>query len=80
MHACGRGFPSDVSELDAVGLPSVPSRCVKPPRIVEAPVAFECVLSEKMETTSRYVFFGEVKWLSARDGLIDTAGLAREPR
>jgi flavin reductase (DIM6/NTAB) family NADH-FMN oxidoreductase RutF len=73
MHACGRSFPSDVSELDAVGLPSVPSRCVKPPRIVDAPVAFECVLSEKMETTSRYVFFGEVKWLSARDGLIDTA-------
>jgi flavin reductase (DIM6/NTAB) family NADH-FMN oxidoreductase RutF len=72
MHACGGNFPSEVSELDKVGLASVPSRCVKPPRIVEAPVAFECVLSEKMETTSRYVFFGEVKWLAARDGLIDT--------
>jgi flavin reductase (DIM6/NTAB) family NADH-FMN oxidoreductase RutF len=72
MHACGRNFPSEVSELAEVGLASTPSRCVKPPRIVEAPVAFECVLSEKMETTSRYVFFGEVKWLAARDGLIDT--------
>jgi len=72
MHACGGNFPSEVSELEAVGLTSTPSRCVRPPRIVEAPVAFECVLSEKMETTSRYVFFGEVKWLAARDGLIDT--------
>jgi flavin reductase (DIM6/NTAB) family NADH-FMN oxidoreductase RutF len=72
MHACGGAFPSDVSELSAVGLTSSASTCVKPPRILEAPVALECVLSETMETASRYVFFGEVKWLAARAGLIDT--------
>jgi len=72
MHACGGAFPSDVSELAQVGLTSIASRCVKPPRIQEAPVAFECVLHETMETASRYVFFGEVRWLAAREGLIDT--------
>jgi flavin reductase (DIM6/NTAB) family NADH-FMN oxidoreductase RutF len=72
MHACGKKFPSDVSELAAVGLTPVPSRTVKPPRIAEAPIAFECVLHEKLETTSRYVFIGRIKWLAARDGLIDT--------
>ncbi|PUE26383.1 flavin reductase domain-containing protein [Limnohabitans sp. JirII-29] len=72
MHACGEALPSHVSELTHVGLTSAASHTVKPPRIVEAPVAFECVLHETLETPSRYVFIGRVKWLSARDGLIDT--------
>jgi len=72
MHACGKAFPSEVSELSAVGLTSTPSLTVKPPRILEAPIAFECVLHEKLETPSRYVFIGRIKWLAAREGLIDT--------
>lgn len=72
MHACGEVFPSHVSELTAVGLTPVPSQTVAPPRIQEAPVAFECVLHEKLETESRYVFIGRIKWMAARDGLIDT--------
>ena len=72
MHACGKSFPSDVSELTAVGLTPGPSHTVKPPRILEAPIAFECVLHEKLETPSRYVFIGRIQWLAARDGLIDT--------
>ena len=72
MHACGKAFPSDVSELSAVGFTPVTSHTVKPPRILEAPIAFECVLHEKLETTSRYVFIGRIQWLAARDGLIDT--------
>lgn len=72
MHACGEAFPSDVSELAAVGLTPVPSCCVAPPRIQEAPIAFECVLHETLETPSRFVFIGRIKWLAARDGLIDT--------
>jgi len=72
MHACGESFPADVSELTEVGFTAGPSRTVKPPRILEAPVAFECVLQEKLETESRYVFIGRIQWMAARDGLIDT--------
>lgn len=72
MHACGEAFPSDVSELAAVGLTPIPAHSVAPPRIAEAPVAFECVLHEKLETDSRYVFIGRVQWLAARAGLVDT--------
>jgi flavin reductase (DIM6/NTAB) family NADH-FMN oxidoreductase RutF len=50
----------------------VPSHRVAPPRILEAPVAFECVLHEKLETDSRYVFIGRIVWLAARAGLVDT--------
>ena len=72
MHDCGEAFPGDVSELAAVGLTPGPSHSVAPPRIREAPVAFECVLHEKLETASRYVFIGRVVRLAARAGLIDT--------
>jgi flavin reductase (DIM6/NTAB) family NADH-FMN oxidoreductase RutF len=72
MHACGEALPADLSELTEVGFHALPSRTVAPPRIAEAPVAFECVLHEKLETASRYVFIGRVQWLSVREGLVDS--------
>ncbi|MGH8857798.1 MAG: flavin reductase family protein [Polaromonas sp.] len=71
MHRCGETLPSSRSELDHVGLTTAPSQAVLPPRIAEAPVSFECRLSEKLETASRHIFIGEVLWLHARDDLID---------
>ncbi|WP_050468805.1 flavin reductase family protein [Herbaspirillum chlorophenolicum] len=72
MDACGAALPPHHSELEHAGLHAVPSRTIAPPRIAEAPVAFECVLHEKLETPSRYIFIGRVQWLAARDGLVDT--------
>ena len=71
MHDCGTALPPDQSEIDLVGLSTTPSSAVVPPRIVEAPVAFECQLAEKMETESRHIFIGRVLRLHARDGLLD---------
>ncbi|MBU1361728.1 MAG: flavin reductase family protein [Gammaproteobacteria bacterium] len=71
MHRCGETLPSSCSELDHVGLSTAPSQAVAPPRIVEAPVAFECRLHETLETASRHIFIGTVLWLHAREGLID---------
>ncbi|CAO3380969.1 flavin reductase family protein [Azospirillum argentinense] len=72
MHRCGERLPPHVSELEVVGLTAAPSMSVKPPRIAEAPVAFECVLWELLETESRQIFIGKIQWMHARDGLIDT--------
>ena len=72
MHRCGDRHPPHVSELDVVGFTSLPSHAVKPPRIAEAPVAFECTLWETLETDSRQIFIGQVRWMHARDELIDT--------
>ena len=72
MHNCGATLPPDRSELDLVGFHAVPSTGVAPPRIVEAPVAFECRLWEKIETESRYIFLGQILHMHAREGLIDT--------
>jgi len=73
MHRCAVEAPPEVSELDLVGLHPQAAHTVAPPRIAEAPVAFECVLHEHLSNASRHVFFGRVKWLHARDGLVDTA-------
>ncbi|MET0287734.1 MAG: flavin reductase family protein [Polyangiales bacterium] len=72
MHHCGESFPPEIDEMEVVGFTSRASRTVRPPHIVEAPVAFECVLHEKLETESRYVFIGRIQWLHAREGLVDT--------
>jgi flavin reductase (DIM6/NTAB) family NADH-FMN oxidoreductase RutF len=72
MHACGEAIPSDQSELDVAGLTAAPSFEVLPPRIVEAPVAFECTLWETIRTESRLIFFGKVLHLHAREGLVDS--------
>lgn len=72
MHRCGERLPPEVSELAHVGLHAAPSAFVKPARIREAPVAFECTLWETLETASRQIFIGQVRWLHAREGLIDT--------
>jgi flavin reductase (DIM6/NTAB) family NADH-FMN oxidoreductase RutF len=59
-------------EATHVGFTSEASKTVAPPRIAQAPVAFECVLHEKIVTESRYIFIGKVQWLSVREGLVDT--------
>lgn len=72
MHACGACLPPEESEVAHAGFTTRASRTVAVPAIAEAPVAFECVLHEQLANASRYVFFGRVVSLHARDGLVDT--------
>jgi flavin reductase (DIM6/NTAB) family NADH-FMN oxidoreductase RutF len=72
MHNCGTALPPEQSELDLVGFHAVPSTGVAPPRIAQAPIAFECRLWEQIETASRYIFLGRILHLHAREGLVDT--------
>jgi flavin reductase (DIM6/NTAB) family NADH-FMN oxidoreductase RutF len=44
MNYCSAEFPYGVSELDKVGLTTVPSEIVKPPRVRESAIHFECKL------------------------------------
>lgn len=71
MHQCGVRLPSHVSELAQAGLTTAPSVNVAPPRVAEAPVAFECTVWETLSSESRRIFIGRVLRLHARDGLID---------
>lgn len=61
-----------VDELDLAGLETVPSTHVRPPRIVAAPVAFECRRYVTVQCgTARDIVLGEVLAAHVRDDLWD---------
>jgi flavin reductase (DIM6/NTAB) family NADH-FMN oxidoreductase RutF len=47
LHASAEEVPAEVSEVERLGLATVPSVLVGPPRVAEAPVALECRLREE---------------------------------
>ena len=49
INATATDFPSEISEFSEVGLTAEPSATVAPPRVVESPVALECVLHASVE-------------------------------
>ena len=72
MNICAIDFPTDVSEIEQAGLSLTPSSLVRPQRIVQAPVAFEC---EKMMLLDmgpgRKIAVAKVVMMHIRDGLLD---------
>ena len=77
MHGCAVEAPDNVSEIDLVGFTTVAAIKVKPPRIVEAPVALECVLHSNIDMGTRNLFIGRIVELHVRDGIIDPKTLRR---
>lgn len=73
MNICATEFPAEYDEIAEAGLTTVPSHKVKPPRIAESPVAFECAhhATIEMSASSRMVM-GRVVNMYLRDDLIDT--------
>lgn len=70
-------YPPDVSEVEAVGLQTVASRKVRPPRLAASPVHFECRLAQELplgRTQSVSLVLGEVVHLAADDGVLDARG------
>ena len=72
MNICAIDFPSDVSETLEAGLTLTPSSVVRPKRIVEAPIAFECEKVAFLEVSAgRSIAIGKVLTMHVRDGLFD---------
>jgi flavin reductase (DIM6/NTAB) family NADH-FMN oxidoreductase RutF/acyl carrier protein len=68
-------YAADESEFDHVGMTPVPSSVVRPPRVRESSVAFECCLREIVEINDGpgggWVVLGTVVRVHARDEIID---------
>ena len=60
MNETARTVPRGVNEFEHAGLEMAPSRLVAPPRVAEAPVAFECRSSTCSDSTVNIVVFGQV--------------------
>ncbi len=72
MNICGIPFPLDVEEVAAAGLTVTPCDRVAPPRIVEAPVAFECERIGLLQIRpGRHIAIGKAVMMHVRDGLVD---------
>ena len=85
MNQTSAAVAADVDEFQLAGLTPTPSRLVKPPRVLESPVAFECRLTQIVqlqtaakEPISTFVTFGEVVGVHIDrrlliDGVYDTS-------
>lgn len=72
MNVCGIPFPLDVEEVPAAGLTLTSCDRVAPPRIVEAPVAYECERIGVLQISpGRHIAIGKAVVMHVRDGLID---------
>lgn len=74
MNATSCDYPYGTDEFELAGLRTAPSKLVRPPRVAEAPIAFECRLSQTLTLgrDEEYVLlFGEVVAFYVRDDLYD---------
>lgn len=46
MNTSAKGFPPEVDEFSEAGVTPLPSHHVKPPRVQESPIHFECTLDQ----------------------------------
>ena len=76
-------FPADVSEIELLGLETMASERVRPPRIAISPVSFECRFMQEIRLGDFSLVLGEVLYMHVIDEavidasrqLIDTSKL-----
>jgi flavin reductase (DIM6/NTAB) family NADH-FMN oxidoreductase RutF len=80
VHESSTEHPSDVSEVDELGLATLPGERIKVPRLAAAPIAMECRFRQCLEfgeTRSRLII-GEVLVFHIRDGLLQNGKIETE--
>lgn len=83
LHQSSAEYPEDVSEIEVLGLETIPSIAVRTPRIAIAPVAMECRFDRIIEFGAQrsQLLVGEVLRFHVRDdlyrdGKIDSVALS----
>lgn len=71
MNITATTFPHGVSEFDAAGLTPAPCQAVAAPRVAQAPVSFECKLTQIVEVGGNAVIFGAVQMIHIDDAIYD---------
>lgn len=80
VHESAEEYPPEVSEVEQLGLETLPSECIKVPRLTVAPIAMECGFRhciEFGEARTRLVV-GEVLRFHVRDGLMQNDKIETE--
>jgi len=73
MNVCVPEYAAGVNEIELAGFTTAPSLHVKPPRIADVPVQFECKMTQILELGNApyYVVIGEVVQVHCRDDVIN---------
>ena len=71
---CGLPFRPGVDELERAGLPALPSRLVKPPRIAQCRTHFECEVDWSKQWLHRLMVCGRVVAVSADSDCVAADG------
>jgi flavin reductase (DIM6/NTAB) family NADH-FMN oxidoreductase RutF len=78
MNATAALLPYGESEFDAFGVASAPSTHVRPPRVADAPVAFECTLHSIVHIgegpLAANVIFGNIHLVHVADSVLGPDG------
>ena len=80
VHESSTEHPPEVSEVDELGLATLPGELIKVPRLAAAPIAMECRFRQCLEfgeTRSRLIV-GEVLVFHIRDGLLNNGKIETE--
>jgi len=80
VHESSTEHPPEVSEVDELGLATLPGERIKVPRLAAAPIAMECRFRQCLEfgeTRSRLII-GEVLVFHIRDGLLNNGKIETE--
>ncbi len=67
-------LPAEESEIDRLGLATVPGERVAAPVLVDAPLAFECRRSHQLSVGRCELVIGEILLVHAREDLLDRRG------
>jgi flavin reductase (DIM6/NTAB) family NADH-FMN oxidoreductase RutF len=71
VNASGTNFPPEVSEFEAIGVTTEPSRTVGVPRVAESPVAIECTLHTTIELGDCTLVIGQVRHIALDPAVLD---------
>ncbi len=72
MNVTAITFPPDIDELAEAGLTAIPGSQVKPPRIAQSPVAFECRQTHTLDVgKANQIVVGEILHMYIGDEFID---------
>jgi flavin reductase (DIM6/NTAB) family NADH-FMN oxidoreductase RutF len=78
MNACAARLPRGESEFAAFGIAAVPSVRVRPPRVADAPAAFECrvrqIVSVGEGALAAQVVICDILWVHVEDAVLGPDG------
>ncbi len=77
--SCAKTYPPGVSEMKAVGLETMPSKTVSPPRIVDAVGWIEAVMEKEVVGENFSVIIGRVLCSEVNDLYWEDGKLAEDP-